>query len=173
MTLIVGVFFLGLFLIKRPAIQRLLSPIPDKSSVPRKEVFGFAPYWTLSKMNSIDWNTLTTFAYFSLPINSDGTIDKTSDGWTNFNGKQLNDLFDTAQSHNVKRVITLTQMDKGNIEAFLADSNAWSNLANETSDILNSKHLDGVNIDFEYIPSNDAVKAEFTSFVDYYSKQLR
>ncbi len=173
MTLVVGVFFLGLFLTSRPAIQRLISPIPNHTKVAQKEVFGFAPYWTLSKLDNIDWNTLTTFAYFSLPVGADGTIDKTSYEWTNFQGKKLSDLFAKAQDHKVKRVVTLTQMNKADVETFLDNPAAWDKIAQESADILNGKHLDGVNIDFEYVPSNDKLKGQFTNFVDSYSKQLR
>jgi hypothetical protein len=73
LALILGVFFLGqVFVLRNDFAYKLYSP--DEFS--EKEVFGFAPYWTFSNMEEIDWDVLTTFAYFSLPVNFDGTISK-------------------------------------------------------------------------------------------------
>lgn len=166
LTLVCGVFFLGLFLVKNNSyIQNLLKP-PGKNW----EVFGFAPYWKLSKLNDLDWRTLTTFAYFSLPVASDGTIDRTSYEWQVFEGKQLSDLYKKAQAHNVRRVVTLTQMDPDIVETFLGDAASWETLAIDTADILNDKGLDGVNIDFEYIPSNDYYRERFSQFMEAYCR---
>src|SRR3989344_1982963 len=76
LTLIIGVFFLGLFFVgNNRFIQNLINKTGDQRQY---EIFGFAPYWSLSKMENIDWNTLTTFASFSLPVRADGSIDRGS-----------------------------------------------------------------------------------------------
>lgn len=169
MTLICGVFFLGLFLTKTDQFQNFFK---SQGEPKKREVFGFAPYWTLSKIGKIDWKTLTTFAYFSLPVGADGSIDHDSYEWSVFKGEKLRGYFQEAQSHNVKRVVTLTQMETSTIEEFLDDPAAWSNLADESIVILKENNLDGVNIDFEYIPSNDDLKTKFTAFVKTYTEAL-
>jgi spore germination protein YaaH len=136
------------------------------------EVFGFAPYWTLSKIDNIDWDTLTTFAYFSLPVSYDGSIDRSSYEWQVFSGKKLNDLFEKAKSENVRNVVTLTQMEAGVIEAFLNDPAAWERVAWESVDVINSRGLDGANIDFEYVRANEELKVKFSNFVETYSRIL-
>ncbi len=145
-----------------------LQPVVHKSS----EVFGFAPFWLLDKLDNVDWNTLTTFAYFSLPVNSDGSIDKTSFEWETFNGPRLASLFKNANDHKVRKVVTLTQMNSADIETFLGDESAWSRLADDSVDVLKSRNLDGVNIDFEYIPSDDSLKSQFSKFMAFYSGEL-
>lgn len=168
-TLIYGVFFLGIFLVeKNESIQKLIHPTQPR----RWEVFGFAPYWTLSKIDNIDWDILTTFAYFSLPVNYDGSIDKLSWEWEVFEGEQLTGLFDSAKEKNVRRVVTFTQMEANVIESFLNNPAAWEVLANESVEILVERDLDGVNIDFEYIPSNDDLRARFSQFIGVYSRIL-
>lgn len=171
-TLICGVFFLGLFLTKQPHIQKWVSgnAVHAKSN---REVFGFAPYWKLSKLASIDWKTLTTFAYFSLPVASDGTIDKTSYEWSVFEGKTLEDLFKKAKSNNVRRVVTLTMMEADSVEAFLDNPSAWDRVAAQSAEIINSQGLEGVNIDFEYIPANATLRKNFGDFFETYSRKLR
>ena len=170
MTLIVGVFFLGLFLAGRnPYIKNFLKKSNRNETW---EIFGFAPFWSLDRLSNINWNVLTTFAYFSIPVNADGSLNKESYEWSVFNSQKLKKQFDLAKSNNVKRVVTLTQMENGNIELFLADSSNWQRLAQESVDLLSEDNLEGVNIDFEYMPSNDFLRERFSEFVDSYSQTL-
>src|SRR5581483_1892320 len=66
------VFFL-FCLLSPTARQTILSPLSrsgNASTVAVKktqyEVFGFAPYWTIKKLDNVDFDVLTTFAYFDL-----------------------------------------------------------------------------------------------------------
>lgn len=169
MTLITGVFFLGLFLVKNSSFYKYFAKTPEKKS----EVFGFAPYWTLSKINNIDWTLLTTFAYFSLPVNPNGTIDKTSYEWTVFESSKLKDLFKQAEENKVRRVLTLTQMEPATVEGFLNNPQAWDSLAADSVEVLKTNQLDGVNIDFEYIPSSEKLKSQFSQFIKSYTDKLK
>lgn len=169
LTLISGVFFLGLFLTKTENFQQIFRSHDNNK---KQEVFGFAPYWTLSKLGQIDWKILTTFAYFSLPVNADGTISRDSYEWSVFKGEKLKGYLKEAGDHNVKKVVTLTQMEAEVLEQFLNDPNAWETLSSESVAILKENNLDGVNIDFEYIPSSDDLKSKFSQFVKTYTEAL-
>lgn len=172
-SILVGIFFLAIFTNGGQKIIQLLSPLPDKSQQINKEVLGFAPYWTLSKLDNVDWDMLSTFAYFSLPILADGTIDRTSYEWDVFGGNRLEGLFAKAKKHNVRRVITLTQMERAPIEEFLASEESWKTLARETSEILKVKKLDGVNVDIEYTARDDEMRDKFSNFMDYFTSTVR
>ncbi len=169
LTLICGVFFLGLFLANSDNFQKTFR-LQDKNK--KQEVFGFAPYWTLSKIGKIDWNLLTTFAYFSLPVNADGSIGRDTYEWSVFRGEKLKGYLKEAEDHDVKKVVTLTQMETDVIEQFLNDQSAWEQLSRESVEILIENNLDGVNIDFEYIPSDNELKRKFSEFVKTYSDNL-
>ncbi len=170
-VIVCGVFFSGLVMVRNNSkIQALINPKPIVKV--EGEVFGFAPYWSLSKMDSIDWSTLTTFAYFSLPVDANGTIDRNSYEWQVFNGSKLASLFNKAGEYKVRKVVTLTQMDAGTIENFLASQESWQKLADESVDVVKRRDLDGVNIDFEYIPSSEYLKKQFSSFIEFYSGQV-
>ncbi|MBI4037713.1 hypothetical protein HY382_01545 [Candidatus Curtissbacteria bacterium] len=170
--LVCGIFFLGFVVVSRPSfIAKFLPPVAA-SAVPKQEVFGFAPYWTLSKMDNVDWDTLTTFAYFSLPVFADGSIDRTSYEWGVFESPKLANLFEKAKSHDVRRVVTLTQMEPYDIRLFLYDEEAWENTTAETIAILNNRELDGVNIDFEFMPSDDYLRSRFSKFIAYFSERV-
>ncbi len=170
-TLITGVFFLSQF-----ALRNVLAPrfSPDVLATgDTQEVFGFAPYWSLSKMDNIDWHALTTFAYFSLTVNGDGTIDRNTGEWDSFESKKLDNLFDEAKKNHVRRVITLTQMEPGQIRALLGNEDSWKVIADESVDILKSRDLDGVNIDFEFMPNDENLRSQFTKFSEYYNRELK
>lgn len=169
MTLIGGVFFLGLFLTKTERFQSLFK---SPESIKKQEIFGFAPYWTLSKIGKVDWKSLTTFAYFSLPVNADGSIPRDSYEWSVFKSDKLKKLMAEAGDNHVKKVVTLTQMEASVIEQFLDDRNAWDRLSADSVEILKTYGLDGVNIDFEYIPSNNYLKGKFSEFVKSYTENL-
>lgn len=171
LILVFGIFFLGLFKVKTFPLYNYFFP-QTEASVSKKEVFGFAPHWTLSKLSNVDWNILTTFAYFSLPVSYDGTIDKSSYEWTVFEGEKLARLFGKAKENNVKRVFTLTQMEPEVIREFLASEANWQNIADESIAIINERGLEGVNIDFEFIPTDGFLRDRFSEFVAYYSKRL-
>lgn len=165
---IIAAFFLGILLVNKNINPRFF--VNDQNT---NEVFGFAPYWNFSKLNNVDWKTLTTFAYFSIPVNSDGTFDETSAGYSKFKSKQLSDLYNEAHKNNVRRVVTLTQMDQSTIVYFLNNSEAQNRLTRESIKLLAQNNLDGVNIDFEYIGRNNNLRQEFSDFVFNYSKNLK
>ncbi|MEX2028616.1 MAG: glycoside hydrolase family 18 protein [Candidatus Curtissbacteria bacterium] len=171
-TLSIGVFFLGNFFNFLPkALSGFGSPVA--ASKIKYEVFGFAPYWSFSKMENVDFDVLTTFAYFSLEVGADGAINKNSYEWEAFNSKKLAELFAKAKDRDVRRVVTLTQMEPGPIEALMANKDAWKVLADDSVEILKSRELDGINIDFEYIPRNDMLREQFSEFIAFYTKTLK
>src|SRR4029078_6745031 len=104
-TYLLAVFFvLAAFytiFLKPNGIAGFISPLQSQSALARRnpyEVFGFAPYWNLGKLDNVDFNTLTTLAYFGVPLNGDGTIDKDDIGYQKLETDQANALFQRAHS---------------------------------------------------------------------------
>lgn len=67
-----------------------LSPLKSLSK-PREsghEIFGFAPYWTFHKLDLVDFTTLTTFAYFGIPIRLKRIV-KDGMNWGRSAGKRI------------------------------------------------------------------------------------
>lgn len=98
LMLLVVLFATGLF-IKQPSqiispILTTLSPLqPLKESKKGYEVFGFAPYWTINKLDNVDYKTLTTLAYFGMEIDENGDIIQDDPGYITFNGKKATEVF--------------------------------------------------------------------------------
>src|SRR3989339_1678109 len=110
--------------IKSPLADNLPSLIPERSHVNKttKEVFGFAPYWVFNdKLNNLNFDVLTTFAYFGIPVRGDGTLDKEDYGYSVFWSKKATSIFREAHEKGTRVVVTLTQMDNATIQALLDD----------------------------------------------------
>lgn len=153
-------FILSLFLITLTVFQplkeyinfaqkeELLSPLSN--SKPGYEVFGFAPHWTFDKLDSVDFGTLTTMAYFGLEAKPDGNLDTTGPGYKVFMSDRATEVFKKAHKNGTRVVLTITQMDNENIKAVLDDPNIQESIINQTVGMVVDRGIDGVNIDFEY-----------------------
>jgi spore germination protein YaaH len=149
----------------------ILSPVQEKKS--SFEVFGFAPYWTLNKLDNVDFKTLTTLAYFGVPITDEGNLNKEDIGYIKLNSENAKNLFSKAHQNNTKVVLTVTMMEKGVILDFLDNPKAQEKTINETVALVNERGMDGVNIDIEYIgdPGQEKRK-QFTAFVEKFSQEM-
>lgn len=145
----------------------------------RKEVFGFLPYWMLtgSALDSMNYQLISTIAYFSVNANKDGELVKgtsgsPSTGWAGWTSSRMTDVINRAHANGVKVVLTVTMMAWDSASAnrqavLLSSSTARSRLVHQIVDALRDRHADGVNLDFE--PLASSLRDEYVSFV----KQLK
>lgn len=137
------------------------------------EVFGFAPYWTLGKMDNVDFSVLTTLAYFGIGINPDGTLDETSPGYSKFYSDTATQLFQKAHQNGTRVVLTVTQMDNDTISTFLQDGEAQKSAIKSIINTVKARGIDGVNVDFEYVGTTDVqMKHNFSKFVGNLANEL-
>lgn len=171
---IVFILFFGLNTNNK--ISSFISPIPSWFLVNKKvthEVFGFAPYWTIDKLDNVDFSTLTTLAYFGIPVNSDGTLDKYDGGYDVFKSQKATDLFNKAHRNGTKVVLTITQMDNYSIESLMDSPDAQEITIAQTVHEVKERGIDGVNVDIEYVGNpGDEYRRKFTKFVSDLNKEL-
>lgn len=157
-------------------INPLMAPLKSLSENETKkgyEVFGFAPYWTINKLENVDFNTLTTFAYFGVPVNSDGSLDKEDYGYTVFTSKKATDIFKKAHAHGTRVVLTITQMDNDTIDAFLSDEKAQDIAIDQAVHEVKERGIDGINVDFEYVGNPGKAKRDaFSVFVKKITERM-
>lgn len=156
-----------------PLISPLMPLHPIAVTKASKEIFGFAPYWNMDKLGDVDFNILTTFAYFGVEVLADGNLDKDSVGFETFKSSQATKLFKKAHSSGTRVVLTLTQMDNSNIRAILDDAEAQNRAIEQAVKLVRTRGIDGLNIDFEYAgdPGND-YRSKFTDFVNKISQKM-
>ncbi|MGZ4207422.1 MAG: glycosyl hydrolase family 18 protein [Actinomycetota bacterium] len=120
-----------------------------------REVFAFAPYWTLDLQNSFDLRHVTTLAYFGVDVARDGSIVRSGNGWVGYQSQDLADLISRAHKAGVRVVLTIKTFDQGTIHALATDPASGAALARNVIAVTTVKNFDGVNIDFEGFGSAD------------------
>ena len=148
-------------------IVATLSPLsPLKESKKGYEVFGFAPYWTINKLDNVDYSTLTTLAYFGMEIDSNGDIVQDDPGYATFQGKRATEVFKEAHAAGTRVVLTITQMHNESIEGLLESPEAQENAMDQAIAEVKKRGIDGINVDFEYIGNpGQEYKDAFSNFI--------
>jgi spore germination protein YaaH len=147
---------------------------------PKKEVLGFFPYWILPDEDKVDLSALTSLSLFGLETDGNGNIitgnadDNISGGWAMWKDPKVDDLVRRAKSENVKVYLTLKCFDSANIEKISTSDDSQKTLIANALYFVNSKALDGINIDFEYVGTpTEAVRNGFTRFITNLNDELK
>jgi hypothetical protein len=137
------------------AAQPALPSVSGQPALRPHEVFGFAPYWTLGQSAEFDLAGLTTVDYFAIGINPDGSPSESGAGWDGFESQQFLDLVDRAHAAGDRVVVTVNDFDQGSLDALASSAPAAARLAQAVLGLVQSKNLDGVNLDLEGEGSGD------------------
>ncbi|OGH19967.1 MAG: hypothetical protein A3D74_03655 [Candidatus Levybacteria bacterium RIFCSPHIGHO2_02_FULL_37_13] len=150
------------------------------SSAPKKEVLGFFPYWMLSQADKIELSHLTSISLFGLSIDGKGNVitshsDSQADGgWGMWKDPKLDSLIKTAKSKGLKVYLTFKSFNNTDIENLVSSDSAVQTFISNALYFVNSKNLDGINLDFEYIGSpTDNVRNGFTRLVINLNTELK
>lgn len=163
-------------------ISEIISPLASATTntlTPLKEekkgyqVYGYAPYWTIDKLDNVDFKVLTTFAYFGVPIQTDGSLDRSDQGYEVFMSDKATNIFQKAHDAKTKVNLTVTLMENDKILAFLDNPQAQETAIHEIVTEVRSRGIDGVSIDIEYAGKpNPSYRAKFTNFVKNTSDRM-
>ncbi len=159
-------------------------PSPSKIQLtvtgkPKKTIFGFFPYWMMGEADNITLNTLTDVSIFGLETDQNGNImtggnDEAGGGWQMWTDPLLDRFISRARSYGIKISLTIKSFNNGNIAAVVTSDNAQKNLIANILYLVNSKNLDGVNIDFEYVGNpSQTVTDGFTRFITNLNTELK
>jgi spore germination protein YaaH len=133
----------------------IAAPIPAPPSLAAAaplrphEVFGFAPYWTLGQSVGFDVSRISTIAYFSVGVNSNGTLNESGPGWNGYQSQALVNLVSRAHAAGDRVVLTVNCFDQGALNQLTSSRTAPATLATALLGAMQAKNLDGVNLDFE------------------------
>ncbi|MDT8374192.1 MAG: glycosyl hydrolase family 18 protein [Bacteroidales bacterium] len=120
-------------------------------------VFGWHPYWSGSTAYIYyDYDVLTHIAYFSYEV------DTATGGYTTLRGWDTTPIISYAHERGVKVILTVTNFGSSRNTELLTDTVKQWNLIDNLIQQLQSRNGDGVNFDFESVPS--AQKANMVSF---------
>ena len=148
------------------------------STVPKnkKVVYGFLPYWNVSKVTIQP--ELTHFSYFALTIGADGSLITTTDEGTEpgFNKLKSDDFLtvsNTVLENGGAVELVLAQFNAGDIAAFLGNPAAQEKLLVSLDSILLAYPFSGINIDVELNGSpSPEMREQFTVFMQNLNAHL-
>lgn len=153
------------------------APVPASDTLAKegplrpREVFAFAPWWTLESVGGVDVRGLTTIAYFGVDVGPGGRLIRGGAGWEGFQSQALVDLINRAHRNGTRVVLTAKSFDADVLRSVLSDRMAATRLANELAWTIRLKKFDGVNFDFEFF--GDTYKDRFTRFITDVTNKLR
>ena len=109
----------------------------------RREVFGFLPYWEVSSSDTrLDWEKLSTVAYFGVGATATGALLKTNTdgsttvGWSGWTSSKMTSIINDAHAHHTRVVLTVqsfawTSSQLATQKALLGSATARLNLARQ------------------------------------------
>jgi hypothetical protein len=130
-------------------------PLVAQARTSSHEVFGYAPYWALPQASSFPVEDLSTLAYFSVDVNPNGSIDQSGPGWQGYESQDLVNLVTRAHQAGDRVVLTATDFSQSSLDTLTHDPNAGIVLGNNLLELVQTKGLDGVNLDLEGAGSAD------------------
>lgn len=128
-------------------IEPLLRYYESNNSTPSHEVFGYHPYWMGTAWTNYNFNLISTIAYFGAEVTATGGISD-DHGWP------VTSLINTAHAAGTDIVLTVILFNSSDITTLLSSSNYRQTLINNLVNSISSAGADGVNIDFEGVPSS-------------------
>jgi len=132
-----------------------------------REVFGYLPYWFRARWTQLDYQLVSTVAYFSGEVNADGTIGDTH-GWPKYAGDpsavaDVVNMINTAHANGVRVVLCFTNFTSADIDALVSTPSYRTAFIQQALTIVQAGNGDGININFEGI--NSGSKNALTQFM--------
>ena len=129
----------------------------------RRQVMGFLPYWEVSDA-VLDYELLSTIAYFSVGSDKYGNLLKTdpdgtpTTGWGGWTSSRMTSIINSAHTKGTRVVLTISVFAWSSGQAalqgaLLGNPTARQNLAVQAADAVRARGADGINLDFEPIAS--------------------
>jgi len=139
-----------------PAFEGRPMDLVTRQGAPSKEIFGYLPYWVFGNYPNLNYDLLTTIAYFGVDIDAQGNL-------INLRDWPAAGLVNMAHSRGVRVVLTVILFTPPDIEGLISDPNRRQKLINNLLTQVQNANADGVNIDFEGVPSGN--RENLTAFM--------
>src|SRR5664280_1152907 len=156
--------------VKTPSLANPGTVTPNSAlTALRREVLGFLPYWELG--STLNYDTISTIAYFGVDLNGDGTLNTSGNGWNGWNGSTMTSVINDAHAHGTRVVLSVESFawDSGGAatqSAVLGNPTVSQAAAQAIAAEVGRRGADGVNLDFEPIaPGQIANFVTFTRMV--------
>ncbi len=143
------------------------------TNVLRREVYGFLPYWESVAGPTLNYDILSTVAYFGVSVDGNGNLQKdsggnTTIGWAGWTSSWMTNVINAAHAHGTRVALTIEEFAWSTSEAneqvqLLSSAANRLNAAQQIAAAVSQRGADGVNLDFEPIASTQ--EGDYTLFV--------
>ncbi len=132
---------------KTDEIARSIQQIDRSQTILSREIVGYLPYWMYSEYPYLRFDLLTQINYFSAELDSYGNI-------TNYHHWFDSDFVSFAHDRNVKVKLCATLFGVSSLQTLLNNPQNRSNAIQNLLSAVAEMDGDGVDIDFELLPSS-------------------
>ena len=144
------------------------------ANVLRREVFGFLPYWESVAGPMLNYDILSTVAYFGVGVSGYGDLQKhdsdgsTSTGWAGWTSSWMTKVINAAHARGTRVALTIeefawTASERNEQVQLLSSPDNRLKAAQAIAAAVSQRGADGVNLDFEPIASTQ--EGNYTIFV--------
>jgi chitinase len=152
-----------------------INPRADVPSLLTHEVYGYLPYWRLNSgtAQQLDYNLISTIAFFGLGIKASGDIDTAWRGYTAYVSDNAVAVTNAAHAKGVRVVPTFQLFDSGSLTkmtAFLGSTTAQNRFIAQALDLMARRSADGANFDFEPMPGT--LTPQYLAFLTRFNTAL-
>ena len=158
------------------AVDPGIQPLIRQARPLNRIVYGYLPYWRLDAgtVDRLQYDLISTIAFFGLGIKADGNIDTAWRGYTAYVSDNATAVTNAAHAAGVRVVPTFQLFDSGSLlkmTAFLGSPTAQNRFIGQALDLMARRSADGASIDFEPVP--DSVAPSFLAFVAKFGTAMR
>ena len=132
---------------KADRVAKNLTNINSNRTSLSHEIIGYLPYWEYDEYPDLNYNLLTQINFFSAELNQYGDIVNDHD-WENLY------LIEFAQSQGVKVKLCASLFGQEPLSTLLSNYFYRQNAINNLLNLVLNAGADGVDIDFELLPTN-------------------
>ncbi len=162
-----------------PGVARAADPAiharARRPPAPSHEIYGYLPYWQLDAgtVRRLDYDRLSTIAFFAVPIRVDGALDRGATGYRAYVSRAARTVTNAAHARGVRVVPTFQLFDSGSrstLRRFLAHPRSQARFIGQALALMARRGADGANLDVEPLP--EALAPQFAAFVTRFSRQM-
>ena len=147
--------------------------------IKKSQIIGFQPFWLLKRAQE-RYSQITTFAYFALTLDSDGTILKLVNpqeeepGWTWLKGELLGERLHEVKKQRQKLSLVMHMNREASISALLEKPQEHArNLIADVVPIMQEHGFSDLNLDIEsFKEASESAQRRYTAFVRAVKKGL-
>jgi spore germination protein YaaH len=121
----------------------------------RGEVMGYLPYWEMNDatVGAIDYDRLTTIAFFSVGFDAAGHLDRSGRGYEALMSERATGVIEAAHAAGVRTIVSFSSFGAARNDAFFSNPASQAVFVEEAAALVASRGLDGADLDVELLGS--------------------